>query len=140
MSKIDEIETIKLQNIEWDNQPYQRHPTEEGTLNITSQIRYLINCGRVGKNSVVSHLKYRWICPIELTMYIIKVSKTDPFRQGVTIRISATNNDLCPFAAFTSYLQARGSALVPLFPWSVLSWCVISWYLVPLSVFHWEEL
>jgi hypothetical protein len=45
----------------------------------------------------------------------IKVSKTDPFRQGVTIRISATNNDLCPFTALTSFLQVRGSAFGPLF-------------------------
>ena len=36
----------------------------------------------------------------------IKASKTDPFRQGVSIK---TNNSLCPVSAILAYLVARGT-------------------------------
>ena len=39
----------------------------------------------------------------------IKVSKTDPFRQGVDLFIGKTGNKLCPVAAMLSYLAKRGS-------------------------------
>lgn len=45
----------------------------------------------------------------------IKASKTDPFRQGVTIYIGATGGQLCPVTAVLSYMVARGSGQGPLF-------------------------
>ena len=47
----------------------------------------------------------------------IKASKTDPFRQGVTIFIGRTENGLCPITAVLSYMVARGSEPGPLFKW-----------------------
>ena len=37
----------------------------------------------------------------------IKVSKSDPFRQGFTLRISRTNGPLCPFSSMVNYLSMR---------------------------------
>ena len=47
----------------------------------------------------------------------LKVSKTDPFRQGQTIVIGKTNSPLCPISAMVAYLNSRPSSLVsgPLF-------------------------
>jgi len=44
----------------------------------------------------------------------IKPSKTDPFRQGVTLYIGATGTDLCPMTAVV-YMMARGTEPGPLF-------------------------
>ena len=40
----------------------------------------------------------------------IKVSKTDPFRKGVTIHLGSwrTGNELCPVSAIASYMVVRG--------------------------------
>ena len=38
----------------------------------------------------------------------IKVSKTDPFRIGATIKVCETGSQLCPFLALVRYLQIRG--------------------------------
>ena len=45
----------------------------------------------------------------------IKASKTDPFRQGVTVYCGKTGNRLCPVTAVLSYMASRGSAPGPLF-------------------------
>ena len=45
----------------------------------------------------------------------IKKSKTDPFRQGVTIRIGVLDHYLCPVHALIRYLIRRGPAPGPLF-------------------------
>ena len=45
----------------------------------------------------------------------IKASKTDPFRQGMTIRIAANNTILCPVAALRAFLAIRPSKQGPLF-------------------------
>ena len=37
----------------------------------------------------------------------LKVSKTDPFRQGQTIVIGKTNSLLCPISAMVAYLNSR---------------------------------
>ena len=37
----------------------------------------------------------------------LKVSKTDPFRQGQTIVIGKTNSPLCPITAMVAYLNSR---------------------------------
>ena len=47
----------------------------------------------------------------------IKASKTDPFRQGVTLHIGVTGGPLCPVAAVLSYMVARGNSSGPLFTW-----------------------
>ena len=47
----------------------------------------------------------------------IKASKTDPFRQGVTLVIGRTNNNLCPVTAILVYMAARGPGPGPLFIW-----------------------
>ena len=45
----------------------------------------------------------------------IKQSKTDPFRQGVSIFLSKTDLPLCPVAALLAYLVVRGNGDGPLF-------------------------
>lgn len=40
----------------------------------------------------------------------LKVSKTDPFRQGQTIVIGKTNSPLCPISAMVAYLNSRPSS------------------------------
>ena len=45
----------------------------------------------------------------------IKQSKTDPFRQGVTLVLGRTFSPLCPVAAMASYLAVRGFRAGPLF-------------------------
>ena len=37
----------------------------------------------------------------------IKVSKSDPFRQGASIRITRTLSDVCPFSAMVAYMGYR---------------------------------
>ena len=51
---------------------------------------------------------------IEVT---IKASKTDPFRQGVTVHIGSTGDELCPVVAVLGYMAMRGSSPGPLFRW-----------------------
>ena len=46
---------------------------------------------------------------------VIKKSKTDPFRHGVTLFIGRTHSKLCPVEAMLSYLSVRGSSSGPLF-------------------------
>ena len=46
---------------------------------------------------------------------IIKASKTDPFRQGVTLYLGKTDKDLCPVLAMSDYLCIRGALPGPLF-------------------------
>ena len=45
----------------------------------------------------------------------IKASKTDPFRQGVTLHLGKTGVDLCPVAAMVDFLSVRGVSPGPLF-------------------------
>ena len=45
----------------------------------------------------------------------IKVSKTDPFRQGCTLFIGPTNDLFCPVAALSRFLELRGTTAGPLF-------------------------
>ena len=45
----------------------------------------------------------------------VKSSKTDPFRQGVTVRIEANNTILCPVNALRYYLSYRPKTNGPLF-------------------------
>ena len=45
----------------------------------------------------------------------IKASKTDPFRLGVTLRLGATRNDLCPVHALLRYIVIRSLRCGPLF-------------------------
>ena len=45
----------------------------------------------------------------------IKQSKTDPFRQGVSIHLHQTNLPLCPVGALLAYLVVRGTQDGPLF-------------------------
>ena len=49
---------------------------------------------------------------VQLTL---KASKTDPFRQGVTITIGRTDEVLCPVSALFDYVRLRGGAKGPLF-------------------------
>ena len=47
----------------------------------------------------------------------IKESKTDPFRQGVSVHIGWTGEALCPVTALLRYMAARGGDPDPLFTW-----------------------
>ena len=48
----------------------------------------------------------------------IKESKTDPFRQGVSVHIGSTGEALCPVTALLRYMAARGGDSEPLFTWA----------------------
>lgn len=51
-------------------------------------------------------------------MYVrVKGSKTDQTRQGVTLVVGRTGNELCPIAAMLPYLVIRGKEEGPLFRW-----------------------
>jgi hypothetical protein len=39
----------------------------------------------------------------------LRASKTDPFRQGVTLQVYSTGNQLCPCTAVKSYVAARSN-------------------------------
>ena len=54
------------------------------------------------------------ICPSRMAV-VIKQSKTDPFRKGVTLSLGRTSNKLCPVAAMAAYLVKRGQRPGPLF-------------------------
>ena len=45
----------------------------------------------------------------------IKVSKTDPFRDGVTLNVARNGSNLCPHQAMTEYLKVRQWGPGPLF-------------------------
>ena len=45
----------------------------------------------------------------------IKASKTDPYRQGITIYLVKTDADICPVMAMADYLSIRGTSSGPLF-------------------------
>ena len=45
----------------------------------------------------------------------IKASKTDPYRQGVSIYLGRTQGELCPVAAVLSYMVQRGTQAGPFF-------------------------
>jgi hypothetical protein len=51
----------------------------------------------------------------DLAKIFIKASKTDPFRQGVLVRIAANNTRLCPIRALQLFLTLRPSGVGPLF-------------------------
>ena len=42
-------------------------------------------------------------------------SKTDPFRQGISIFLGVANNHLCPTIAMAAYLASQGDTLGPFF-------------------------
>jgi hypothetical protein len=46
---------------------------------------------------------------------LIKVSKTDPFRQGCTLTLGQGRSPLCPVESLLSYLEIRGGSDGPLF-------------------------
>lgn len=48
----------------------------------------------------------------------IKASKHRPFRHGVTLCIGAMDGQLCPVAAVSSHMVARGNETGPLFKWT----------------------
>ena len=48
----------------------------------------------------------------------LKLSKTDPFRRGVSLVIDTGNTEICPVAAVLSYMVQRGPAPGPLFLFS----------------------
>ncbi len=50
----------------------------------------------------------------------LKVSKTDQQRQGVSVFIGSTGNELCPVAAITAYMATRGNTPGPFFWFSDL--------------------
>ena len=45
----------------------------------------------------------------------IKASKTDPFREGLLVRLAATNHSICPVLAMITFLRVRGQHTGPLF-------------------------
>ena len=43
----------------------------------------------------------------DYTLLRLKVSKTDPFRLGVNIKLFPTNNLICPYKIASTYIQSR---------------------------------
>ena len=62
---------------------------------------------------MVSDVRIDWQRRVALVN--IKQSKTDPFRQGVTIRVGVMAHNLCPVRAMARYLAVRGVQTGPLF-------------------------
>ncbi len=56
----------------------------------------------------------RYVNP-KVIFLCIKCAKTDPFRQGHTIRLGVSGNVVCTVRALLQYLQLRGSEADPLF-------------------------
>ena len=54
-------------------------------------------------------------CSDKSANLLIKASKTDPFRQGVTVRLMGNNTLLCPINAIRTFLKVRPSNQGPLF-------------------------
>ena len=48
----------------------------------------------------------------------LKASKTDPFREGCTIRVAAIQVPICPVSLMREYLHSHPSGAGPLFVWS----------------------
>ena len=48
---------------------------------------------------------------------LLKRSKTDQFGRGVHVYMQATNNQLCPVEAVTTYVGMRGASPGPFFRW-----------------------
>ncbi len=48
----------------------------------------------------------------------MRASKTDPFRQGVSIFLRSTGNDLCPVSAMLAYMTIHGNRSGPMFLFS----------------------
>ena len=46
-------------------------------------------------------------CSPKYMLVLLKVSKTDPFRQGQTIDIGKINSPLCPISGMATYLNSR---------------------------------
>lgn len=51
----------------------------------------------------------------------LKSSKTDQMRQGISVFIGSTGDDLCPVAALAAYLAIRGQSQGPLFRFANLA-------------------
>ena len=67
-------------------------------------------CAAVGTFQVNTDLALQDVQVDEVAGFLriyIKVSKSDPFRQGFSLRIAKTDSDLCPFTALISYLSLR---------------------------------
>jgi hypothetical protein len=54
----------------------------------------------------------------QMASVFIKSSKTDPFRQGVIVRLAVLNHPLCPVKALFRYIAIRGTEQGPLFIYS----------------------
>lgn len=50
-----------------------------------------------------------------LMFILVKASKTDPYRVGLTLRIASVGGQLCPVAAMRAYLGVRAASYGPLF-------------------------
>ena len=64
------------------------------------------------------------LCTTDVTFHpqcctlVLKASKTDPFREGVTLRFEENNTDLCPVTALRQYLVHQARSAGPLFVFS----------------------
>lgn len=48
------------------------------------------------------------MCILENCVHLkLKISKTDPFRQGVVIKLFQTNNTICPLRSCSNYIKHR---------------------------------
>ena len=50
-----------------------------------------------------------------LILLHLRESKTDPFKEGVVLRIGSTNSSVCPVQALSRYIMTRGNTEGPLF-------------------------
>ena len=60
LTAIEEIKTITLSDIEWDDHPQHRHPTEKGTFDIIQQIHK-----QVGDDLILESCERDVVCPLK---------------------------------------------------------------------------
>uniref|UniRef100_A0A7M5X404 Uncharacterized protein n=3 Tax=Clytia hemisphaerica TaxID=252671 RepID=A0A7M5X404_9CNID len=102
------------------------HPTQDKYMLLAACLTAFFGLLRVSEFSCPSQSRYDpsiHLMKSDVTFNLnhslmtirIKGSKTDPFRQGVNIRIAATSNNICPVGAMRNYLALRSSKPGPLF-------------------------
>ena len=114
-SKVRRPITLQLLNLFYHLLNVQRIDNRDSLMLCAAMTLGLLRIGQLTCNSTFDpklHLMNRDITfmPRNSSQYLLvrlKVSKTDPFRQGQTIVIGKKNSPLCPISAIVAYLNSR---------------------------------
>lgn len=110
--------TLQLLNLFYHLLNVQRTDSKDSLMHWAAMTLAFFGFLRIGELTCNSsfdpkhHLMKRDItfmpkCSPKYMLVCIKVSKTDPFRQGQTIVIGKTDSPLCPISAMVAYLNSR---------------------------------